>query len=150
MPCISGSYNPNVGPLIQVAVFSASKELLSGKIPKTLEVRTYNALIDTGATNTCLSDKVVKELNLQPRGKTTMSGATGTKPVDQFSVCIGFLLSRKQEPTGKDAFDIAALQPVQACQFSNSGFAFDLLLGRDIICKGSFSMSFDGHFILSF
>lgn len=149
MPCISGSYHPNVGPLIQVAVFSASKELLSGEIPKTLQVKTYSALIDTGATNTCISSKVAEELKLQPRGKINMSGTTGTRPVDQFSIFIGFLLNRQQGPEG-DKFDIGALQSVQACQFDNSGFAFDLLLGRDIICKGSFSMSFDGHFILSF
>ena len=30
------------------------------------------------------------------------------------------------------------------------GATFDILLGRDILCHGTFSMSFDGHAMLCF
>ncbi len=95
MPCISGNYNPAVGPLIQVAILDAATAMNPGadgdKNPK---LGIFKALIDTGATSTCISGRVVSETGLAPSGKT---------PND----------------------------------------------GRDIICGGSFTLSFDGHFILS-
>ncbi len=77
-----------------------------------------------------------------------MVGATGESPVDQFTFGVGFILSPMQQPTGETRMDLA-VRSVQGCLFHNSSLAFDVLLGRDIICEGSFTLSFDGHFILS-
>lgn len=149
MPCISGSYNPAVGPLIQVAILDAATAMNPGadgdKNPK-LDI--FKALIDTGATSTCISGRVVSATGLAPSGKTLMTGATGVSYVDQFTFGVGFLLSPEQQPTGETMADVA-IRRVQGCLFHNGGFAFDVLLGRDIICGGSFTLSFDGHFILS-
>jgi hypothetical protein len=40
--------------------------------------------------------------------------------------------------------------PVMGTEFvPPPGTAFDILLGRDILCRGVFSMSFDGHGVFS-
>ncbi len=39
---------------------------------------------------------------------------------------------------------------VQGSEFTNHGFGFDVLLGRDVICKGGPSLTFDGHWHLAF
>jgi hypothetical protein len=39
---------------------------------------------------------------------------------------------------------------VQGCEFANHGFGFDLLLGRDVLCKGALMLSSDGHYTLAF
>lgn len=38
---------------------------------------------------------------------------------------------------------------VQGLEFNKGVTSFDVLLGRDIICSGALSLSFDGHFLLS-
>jgi hypothetical protein len=150
MPCISGNYSPAAGPLIQVAIISDIMAL--GDVPPgevSPEMHLFTALIDTGASGTCISNKVVADCGLVPTGRTLMTGATGESVVDQFTFGVGFLLSPHQTPTGFVQTELN-VRAVQGCQFHNGGVGFDVLLGRDIICGGSFSLSFDGHFILSF
>ena len=51
--------------------------------------------------------------------------------------------------TGASAGELNA-HLVQGCEFVSHGFGFDVLIGRDILCKGSFTLTFDGHFTLAF
>ena len=39
--------------------------------------------------------------------------------------------------------------PVRGSFFDGSGSGFDVLIGRDILCQGVFTMSFDGHVTFS-
>ncbi len=149
MPCISGNYNPAVGPIIQVAILEAAVALEPAKRPPEKQrLSLFNALIDTGATSTCISEKVVETVGLIPSGKTMMVGSTGESPVDQFTFGVGFILSPVQQSTGETSMNLS-VRGVQGCLFQNGSLVFDVLLGRDIICEGSFTLSFDGHFILS-
>lgn len=150
MSCISGSYNPAVGPLLQVIILSQDQsgagegaQIISGA-----NLPLFLALADTGASSTCVSSKVVESCGLQPSGKTTLSGATGQSVVNQFTFIVGFVFNPIQDPSGRFSGTINQ-HLVQGCQFTDHGMSFDVLLGRDILCKGSFSLSFDGHFIFS-
>jgi predicted aspartyl protease len=147
MPCISGSYNPAVGPIIQVAIVDA-KLALGGVQNVGPKLSIYSALIDTGATSTCITQRVIDEVGLVPVGKTRMTGATGESIVDQYAFGVGFMLNSRQTPTGEVQADLS-IASVQGCVFHNGSVAFDILLGRDIICRGAFVLSFDGHFTLS-
>ena len=150
MPCISGSYNPAVGPLVRVAILKLPAEIAAKpEAGQKQKFSTFQALIDTGAISTCISQKVVEEAGLTATGKTLITGVTGDMQVDQFTFGVGFILSPQQHPSGEVSGDIS-VQGVQGCLFENKTFPFDVLLGRDIICAGSFSLSFDGHYILSF
>ena len=154
MPCLSGSFNPQVGPLLRVAVVDVSfapaaqpaKGMRKGDASPVLH--SYDALIDTGATATCISEQVVADVGLAPTGKTLMTGATGASPVDQFAFGIGFILPAAQAPTG-DVSGSLWVKQVHGCLFAKGSAAFDVLLGRDVICSGALHLSFDGHFTLS-
>ena len=150
MPCISGNYNPSVGPLINIAIVQLKYVLPSNGVRSTAppDVTMYTALMDTGASSTCISQKVADEVGLIAVGKTMMSGATGAKPVDQYGFGVGFVFNAKQNPSGTFTGDLN-FRPVQGCVFDNHGFGFEVLLGRDILCSGAFTLSFDGHYILS-
>jgi hypothetical protein len=109
----------------------------------------FAALLDTGASVTCISRNVVQNIGLLPSGKTSMSGSTGQSTVDQFSFLVGFVFAATQNPTGTFSGQLN-LHLVQGCEFMSHGFGFDVLIGRDILCKGTLTLSFDGHYTLSF
>lgn len=150
MPLISGSYNPAVGIIINVAVMdSATMTALQSQPSNAPNLTQFSALVDTGASITCISSNAAQTLQLQPSGKTQMSGSTGQGPVNQYTFGVGFLFGAQQNPTGTFSGHLG-LHLVQGCEFTNHGFGFDVLLGRDIICKGSLHLSFNGQFTLAF
>jgi hypothetical protein len=101
MPLVSGNYNPAAGVLLPVAILPQSQLAeLQSKGPGALNITTFSALIDTGASVTCISSNVIKTLGLQPSGKTVMSGSTGQNTVDQYAFVVGFMFSVQQNPTG--------------------------------------------------
>jgi hypothetical protein len=151
MPCVAGNYNPAVGVILQAAILPPSQlSSFQASPPQTPpNLLMFAALLDTGASVTCISTKVIQTLGLQPSGKTTMSGSTGQNTVDQYTFIVGFLFGAQQNPTGTVSGEMN-IHLVQGCEFMSHGFGFDVLIGRDILCKGTFSLSFDGHYLLSF
>ncbi|WP_259067271.1 SEC-C metal-binding domain-containing protein [Mucilaginibacter sp. X4EP1] len=95
--------------------------------PKTIQ---YNALWDTGATNTVITKKVATELNLIPRGKITSFHADGQTNVETYYINIllpnnvGFQYLRVSEGKLKD---------------------FDVLIGMDIIAQGEFTLIHENY-----
>ncbi len=136
MPCLSGRFDPNIGPIINIGVLQAGilTPSFSGNIA------TFPALIDTGASVTCISQNVVQAVSLQPIGMRPMVSATHSVPVNVYLVDL-FL------PFGAAGF---VIQGTQVMEFVPGGNApFQMLLGRDVICKGTLTLSFDGHFTFS-
>lgn len=119
--------NPPATAKIPVAAPFAPKPTLT----------TFAALVDTGADTTCITQSVADAVGLKPVGKIPMTSATHTTDVDAFigDICI---------PFGNQMF----LMPgVLLMKFETRPNApFQVLLGRDVICKGSLTLSFDGHF----
>ncbi len=149
MPCLSVPYNPKVGPLVQVAIFSV-ETVVSGQLnQKEVSPTMFMALVDSGASNTCISKRIVAEIGLSPTGKVPVAGVHGSTPTNTYQFGVGFLFPQRQESTGALVGDLS-VHLIDGTEFSNEGCGFDVLLGRDIICKGSMQMSFDGHFMLCF
>ena len=78
-----------------------------------------------------------------------MSGSTGQSTVEQYTFLVGFVFGTQQTPTRAVSGQLN-LHLVQGCEFVSHGFGFDVLIGRDILCKGRLSISFDGHYVLAF
>jgi predicted aspartyl protease len=84
MPCQAGSYNRtiglslNVGVVVLGAVSPAAADLGS--------VTLHPALVDTGASTTCLSAHLAGALGLRPMGLRRMVSATEVKPVNVYLV----------------------------------------------------------------
>lgn len=136
MPCLSGRFDPNIGPIINIVVLPAGtlSPSFSGQI------NAFPALIDTGATSTCISQSVVQAINLQPIGMRPMISATHSVPTNLYFVDL--LL-----PFGAAGYAIANTQVMEFVL--QGGGPFQMLVGRDIICRGALTLSFDGHFTFS-
>jgi len=156
MPCLSGNYDRAAGILVNVGIlphqqFAAIQQAGLAASPQTPlgQLPIFTGLLDTGASVTCISDKVIKAVGLQPSGKTMMSGSTGQSSVDQYSFCVVFMFGLQQTPTGQFTGQVN-VRLVQGCEFTSHGFGFDVLIGRDILCQGALMLSFDGHYTISF
>lgn len=98
------------------------------------------ALIDTGASASCIAAQVVEKLGLLPIGKAIMSSATHTIEVDQYLIDLTIPLGR----------DIVSRKGLVVNEFAGNGSPdFQMLLGRDVLCTGVLTLSMDGHFTLS-
>ena len=144
MPCISGQYDPEVGVLLQVAVLSGgdlNQAIRSNSEEPSTGVMgaPVNGLLDTGADHTCVSRRLAQSLNLRPSGKVPVSGATGASEMNQYM--IDLLLQFGQNSI--------AITEHMVTEFTSSSTAYDMLVGRDIICQGVFTMDFSGRFSFS-
>ncbi len=83
-------------------------------------------LWDTGATNSVISARLVKALNLKPIGKVTISHAQGQTDVNTY--LINIMLTNNVGVTF-----------LRVSEGVLSGF--DMLIGMDIISQGDFSLS---------
>ena len=154
MYLISNNCNSKHGPIIRVLVLPLTQDSLSGKlIPATdpglnPELKEYNALIDTGADISLISNKVLNEMSPTPHfsGLNLVTGITeANKPAPVLAVAIAFPLDVTPPPY--------KIENVQATLFDgfkkSDGFVIDLLIGRDILFRGLLSVSSD-RFSLQF
>ena len=96
----------------------------------------FNALWDTGATASVITQDVVTKLNLPPEGTTTVFHAQGSDKVPYYFVNLGLP-------------NVAEIAGVQVLQGTLEGC--DLLIGMDIINLGDFAITNkDGVTMLSF
>lgn len=144
MPCISGQYDPEVGVLLQVAVLPGgylNQAIRSNSEKPSIGVMgaPVSGLLDTGADHTCVSQRLAQSLNLRPSGKVPVSGATGVSEMNQYM--IDLLLQFGQNSI--------AITEHMVTEFTSNSTAYDMLVGRDIICQGVFTMDFSGRFSFS-
>ena len=138
MPSLSGRFDISIGPLINIIVTQVGT--VTPTAPPAGQMTAFPALIDTGASITCISPSVAQIVGLKPIGKRPMTSATQSVPVNVYLVDLVL-------PFGNAGL---MLNSVEIMEFNPlDGSPFQLLIGRDIICRGLFTMSFDGHFSFS-
>jgi hypothetical protein len=96
------------------------------------------ALVDTGASCTCLDTKVIKNLGLVPTGTASiLTPSTGDKPhtCNQFDVAVGIVMGSNQVHLS------SLIIPVVESELDSHGF--QALLGRDVLDQGIFI--YDGY-----
>lgn len=89
MPCIWGQHN-NSQIFCAVMIFPASTLLPRGGGNLPAVPGALNALIDTGATTTGISNQVVTQLQLQPVGKVPIHGVGGVQHHNSYLFRVGF------------------------------------------------------------
>lgn len=118
-----------------IAVSAARQGALTAAaqpIPNPVKIR---ALIDTGATSTCLDPSVLQALNLTPTGSATVeTPSTGGIPVsaDQYDISLIVPAGDKHGPL------IVYNLPVICMQLFPS-MGYHALIGRDILAQCVFS-----------
>jgi predicted aspartyl protease len=108
----------------EIFVSYGSSTLSEGQRPNPIKAK---AVWDTGATNTCISTRIAKSLNLIPISKTRISRVTGEETVNVYLVDI-YLPNKVIIPN----------VPVSEPPSLNS---CDILIGMDIINIGDFSIT---------
>jgi Aspartyl protease len=150
MPCIATQFDPRVGPLIQIAILPPQPTLVAGhQATAGQSLHLFMALVDTGASCTCISSKVVADVGLQPTGKMPMAGVHGSTPTNTYQFAVGFLTGQRQVPSGAITANVHLIA-VNGAEFNNAGCGFDILLGRDVICQGTLFLSFHGQMVITF
>jgi predicted aspartyl protease len=135
MPSLNAKFDSLIGPLISVGVAPAGT--INPAAQPNIQITTFPALIDTGASATCISQSVAKTIGLQPMGKQPMTSATQSVPTNVYLVDIVL-------PFANGGL---ILNSIQVMEFNTlGGSPFQMLVGRDILCKGIFILSSDGHF----
>lgn len=116
------------GPTLQVEIYlPESVAKLRGQNPNF----PARALIDTGATGTCISPNIAVALNLQPLHQIDMAGVTGIEKSNVYAVDFTFPGS---------GILVRDWMVWEARNLSKHGF--DMLLGRDIL--KNFLLVYDG------
>ena len=140
MPCLSGQFNPQIGPLTNIALMPVGTAPSAPTASPVNISQTFIALIDTGATTTCITPAVAQLAGLQPIGRRPMISATHETDVNVYLADI-FV------PFGNLVYSIPGLQVMEFA--TPPGSPFQMLLGRDVICSGVLTLSFDGAFTFS-
>lgn len=106
-----------------------------GEIPSKVYT-SKKALWDTGATNTLISSKVVRELELKPYGKSGFSSANGVVDTNLYEIHLGI-------PSAGVVCNVLALE--------KDDEDYEVVIGMDVISQGDFAFSnHDGHSTFSF
>lgn len=140
MPCLSARFNPAIGPLININIGVTPSGTFSPTMTQPVALTTFSALIDTGATSTCISPAVAQSLSLSAIGMQPMISANQSAPTNVYLVDLVL-------PFGAGGFVEAGMSVLEFSPPAAS--PFQMLLGRDILCQGHFSLSFDGHYTFS-
>ncbi len=105
------------------------------------------ALIDTGATTSGITPKVIAALGLTSLGKRPIGSAQGEGQADRYMFRIGL---RPPNFDWDDAPNLPYLFDAIMGFGLGSGFKFEVLLGMDILSQCDFRMDRFGNAVLSF
>lgn len=127
--------NPNVllnaGPVVAVEV--SIPAALAEKFAKENQIipqpRAGWALIDTGATHSCVDDGVISQLGVTPIRRATIHGSAGAQEVNVFPAHLRFPAIQGFEINFASMLGVN----IQAQQFNNQPII--ALLGRDVLTK---------------
>lgn len=120
------------GPVIDlvIGVSSARAKALQASGMAIPQVQSVRALIDTGASSTCIDPSVMIALDLQPTGTVPMlTPSTGSIPVDAETYDVSLMI-----PAGTQTPLLVQNMPVSACVLFH-GQGIYALLGRDVLSR---------------
>ena len=114
--------------------------------PPDLTYHAFTALVDTGATRTAVSQNVINRAGMLSQGKIPVGNVRRTEQHRTYL----FYVSIWPVPDGLEPpapYGIG--DEIMGIDGGDSRF-FDVLLGMDIISRGSLKIEFDGSFELAF
>ena len=121
------------------------------------EKHIFHGLIDTGASNSTISSRVVRQLRLTSSGKSKLTSATETTIANYYNVHIVVPKSQIEDIAVDAENNSVSVQKnfegrgfnVVACELPNHDNDFDALIGMDVL-RGCLFIIDRERFILSF
>ena len=144
MPCASFKLDPNKGPTLNLGISTPGtvKPALQAGTQHVLYRRT--ALVDTGASITCISREVADRAGLRPLGKKPVIGAGGVEEMNVYLVDVVLPIGDPGHPGTSQLVK----EEMEVMEFAGTA-DIQALLGRDIIKQCLFIMSgWDSSFTL--
>ena len=145
MPAFAGQFDWRLGLIWQVGFVAAE-----ARNPGQGILHICPALVDTGASETCVSREVARELHLQPTGKIDMNTAGGVVAVNVYDVQLAILLGSRSDGEGNLMQEGELFGPVRAPEFDPGDNPYKALIGRDVLHRGVLNLSFDAHYSFSY
>ena len=100
----------------------------------------YKALVDTGATHTCISPNIAEKLALFPEGKKQVHSATHKTSANLYHVSFFIPIAKQTEQEFRvDTHAIFDLEVTEIIQPAN----YDVLLGMDVLADCSLFIAHD-------
>jgi hypothetical protein len=141
---------------LNVAILNAADAAIVQRGGHVLKTQMFKALVDTGATGTCITKAAAEKIGLAPIGKVEVQGVSGTKEHNNYLFYVGFTTPMPGAPIAI-APSAQELQvqvqvhmvnvPIQGAEFdAGAQGGFDVLLGMDVISTGSLKIEGDGTF----
>jgi hypothetical protein len=109
--------------------------------------REYQALVDTGAIRTCISEKAVQELGLKRKSRANIWNVRRSEVHWTYLFHLGIWPDSEDPSVPTAVFGIG--EPIEGIDVGNHPY-FDVLLGMDIIGQGSLRIDLDGSFEMAF
>lgn len=135
MPILSGLYVPRIGPVIKVGIAGRNDNA------ETKESFRISALLDSGATGTCISKEAADRARIQPIAMREVRSVNETVLRNVYLIRLDLLLG------GEHKLMITELQVLEFTPSENC--PYQALIGRNVLCRGVFIMTPDGRFIFS-
>ncbi len=142
MPSISRNISKNLQPLCDVYITARQPASKNDVINiSTITKNTFIALIDTGANHSCITDRLVKRLDLSPiLMANSVINTTGVQKVNTYEVCLYIPVVGQQkvnETNMQETIDVKGFMNIKAIETKyHKSSIFDVIIGMDIICKG--------------
>lgn len=134
MPCLTANFDPRIGPIINLGI-EQPKLHPNTSSASNKKIQLLAALIDTGASKTCICDSVAQTLNLPVIGKAPMTSASSTVIVNEY-------LCDLHIPFGIPGQCIEInYENIPLMGFNAAGNSFKILLGRDVLQLGTLHYS---------
>ena len=152
MPDIVGRHNgvQVFTPVILLPVETFEDTLHPERLSKAPNLQVLRALIDTGADVTSITDNAARQLKLESSGIVGVQGFGGPNYHPSYIFKIGFVDIKEDELGYQnphfDLFD----EEIEGPRFDCGGAAFDVLLGMDILSKGTLTITNRGTFKFSY
>jgi len=119
------------------------------------------ALIDAGATTTCISTRLAQKLKIQPIGKVPIQGVSRASYHNSYLFMVAFPFPLPPGSAAPVSLPAPKQNEVQAkihilqivihgVEFDPGNAGFDVLLGMDVIRTGTLVVQGDGNFSFSF
>ena len=104
------------------------------------EKNIFHALVDTGATASCISSKVSELLGIQPKGRSRMNTAAGNVKCDVYRVNIHIPIPMLIKEEDNHILSIRPFKNIEVVSTSQHK-DYDVIVGMDIIAAGSLNVS---------
>lgn len=148
MPSLSGKLE-NGRIIIRVGIrpFQPYEPVEGTSTPATWDYHEFRALVDTGAVRTCITERVVQKLNLKRRGRADIWNIKRSESHWTYLFHLGIW------PDVEDPYSLPTIfgigPEIEGIDVGNHPY-FDVLLGMDVVGRGSLYLEVDGSFRLTF